>query len=137
AALLVTLAEALVAEPDWSVVRLTLELMRPVPLAPLTVASDAGRGRTVRRIALTLLHEDTPVARAAVMLQRRESLGLPTTIGTCPLRPPSVCTEPASFRGMPTMTAFHNTAMETRLESEPAGGRAAAWFRLAVPVLPD
>lgn len=137
AALLVTLAERLVAEPDWSVVRLTLELMRPVPLAPLAVAAEAGRGRTVRRIALTLLHETTPVARAAVLLQRHEPLGLPAPIGDCPLRPPSACSEPAAFRGMPTQTAFHNTAMQTRLASEPAGGRAAAWFRLAAPVLPD
>ncbi|HEX7036485.1 MAG TPA: thioesterase family protein [Pseudomonadales bacterium] len=137
AALLVTLAEGLVAEPDWQVVRLTMELMRPVPLAPLSVATEAGRGRTVRRIALTLSHETTTVARATVLLQRCEPLGLPAPVGRGPLRPPAACTEPASFRGMPTGTAFHSTAMETRLESELTGGRAAAWFRLAVPVLPD
>lgn len=137
AALLVTLAERMVDEPDWSVVRLTLELMRPVPLAPLTVARDSGRGRTVRRVSVTLQREDEPVARATVLLQRHEPLDWPACRADCPLRPPAECSGPVTFPGMPDTRAFHNTAMQTRLAAGSTGtGQAAAWFRLTVPVLP-
>lgn len=137
AALLVTLAEGLMAEPDWSVVRLTLELMRPVPLAPLAVQHEAGHGRTVRRITFSLRHESQSVARAVVLLQRHDPLDLSPPAARCPLRLPAQCPEPVSFPGMPTERAFHNTAMQTRLAAgAPGTGRAGAWFRLSVPVLP-
>ena len=140
AALLVTLAESTVEEPGWAVVRLTLELMRPVPLAPLTVVTESGRGRTVRRVTLMLCHEDKPVARAVVLLQRQEALVIPAPAGDCPLPLPQECSESAWAKGMPEEErSFHCTAMEMRRAAGTVAdlGPAAVWFRLTVPVLPD
>lgn len=139
AALLAGLAETAVEGPGWLLARLTLELMRPVPVAPLTVEISSGKGRTVRRVALTLKHDEVPVARANALLLRSESLDLPPPSAALTLPKPEAC--PAGFHilGMPHGISFSQTAVEARVARgsimEP--GPAAAWFRLAVPLLKD
>lgn len=137
AALLAGLAESAVDDGAFFLSRLTLELVRPVPIAPLTVAISSGRGKSVRRVELVLSHEDRPVARANALLLRAGPIDIPEPAPSLPLPGPQQCSEPFRIPGMPAVVSFHNTAMETRLASGSTAtpGPAAVWFRFAVPFL--
>ncbi|UZN49760.1 thioesterase family protein [Cupriavidus cauae] len=138
AGLLAAIAErAMADEPGWSMVRLTLELLRPVPIAPLQATHEIQPGGSVRRVALSLMHEDKPVVRGVAVFMRERAVDLSPAAAACPLPLPDRCSEPIRIPGMVEQTSFHYTAMESRVAAgsvaEP--GPAAAWFRLAVPLI--
>jgi hypothetical protein len=137
AALLAGYAEQMVNDPDMCLSRLTLELVRPVPMAPLTVQASMGRGRSVRRVELSLSHGDTVVARAVVLFLRSVPLGIEPRLGGHPLPGPDRCHEPFMVPGMEQVTSFHYTAMDIRVAhgQTVASGPAAAWFRLQYPLV--
>lgn len=117
--------------------RLTFELSRPVPIAPLTVALEASRGRSARRVRLTLAHEGTPVGRAIALLLREQAVDVPDT-GNRRLEPgPDGCDEPFDTPGMPAGERFYRQAMDIRIArgSTRTPGPTAAWFRLNVPLI--
>lgn len=145
AALIAALAEdALAGDADWHLLRLTMELPRPVPMAPLRpVVSQAG-GRSVRRLHVQLLDEGARVvAEAIVLMHRRGDPSAVPDFGRAPaapkVPPPQDCTQRATFGGMPERAAFHATGMEIRLAggSDTTPGPATAWLRLAMPLLSD
>lgn len=138
AGLLAAIAErAMADEPGWSMVRLTLELLRPVPIAPLQATHEIQPGGSVRRVALSLMHEDKPVVRGVAVFMRERAVDLRPAAAACPLPLPDQCSEPIRIPGMAEQTSFHYTAMESRVAAgsvaEP--GPAAAWFRFAVPLI--
>lgn len=139
AALLAHAAEAAVGEPGWFLSRMTVELLRPVPVAPLRVEARTGGGRSVQRAELALFAGDQEVARAlAVMMREAElELGRPSAGAGPALPPPAACTEPVRIPGMPEVPSFHYTAMESRVArgSVLGPGDAAVWFRLTVPLV--
>ncbi|MGV0761655.1 thioesterase family protein [Tistrella mobilis] len=138
AALLVHAAEKALGGPGWLLSRMTLELLRPVPVAPLRLAIRGRRGRSVRRAEVTLKAGDCEVARGVAVLMREEAieLGAPAVCGPR-LPPPADCTEPVRIPGMPDARSFHYTAMESRVAagSVTRPGPAAVWFRLTVPLV--
>src|SRR6476661_6593760 len=74
-ALLAMAAEAELAGAGVAPVRLTVELLRPVPVAPLTLQAEVVRpGRKVRLVAVRLLDGDAPVASASVLAIRTEPI---------------------------------------------------------------
>jgi len=138
AALLARAVEGADPGPASFVARLTVELLRPVPLAPLTVRTETLRpGRKVQWLTATLEAEDQEVARAtALRLRVDEELALPVpTPAPSSLRPPAQ-SEPytISFPGSPV--GFWS-AMELRIAdgSFAEVGAATIWFRLAVPLV--
>ncbi len=137
AALLAGYAEQQVADPDMLLSRLTMELVRPVPLAPLRVTASMGKGRSVRRVELCLCHEDTVVARAVALFLRGEPQAIEPRLEGHPLSGPDRCHEPLLVPGMEQVTSFHYTAMEIRVAHGQtlAPGPAAAWFRLRCPIV--
>lgn len=83
------LERAVADEPAFQVVRLTVELMAPVPIAPLAVTTAVLRaGRRVRRLEATLAVEGRPVARATAMALRTEPLAVPP-VALDPHEPPA------------------------------------------------
>ena len=65
-------AERLVPREPMQVVRITVDLLRPVPIAPLKIRAEVVReGRKIQLCAVTLLHEDVVVVRATVLKIRR------------------------------------------------------------------
>ncbi|SFR53236.1 Thioesterase-like superfamily protein [Marinobacter daqiaonensis] len=137
ASLLAGYAEDLVDDPDMLLSRLTLELIRPVPMAAMTVTATMGKGRTVRRVELTLSHDGTMVAKALALFLRSEALDIDARLDGHPLPGPDRCHEPFYVPGMEQVTSFHYTAMEIRLAhgQTVAPGPAAAWFRLRHPIV--
>jgi hypothetical protein len=124
------------------VVRLTVDLLRPVPIAPLLVRTRLMRpGKKVQLIEASLLiaESETEVARATGLRLRLGAVPLPE--GAAPIGAP-----PAPATGIPsrppwasqiTYEGFHSGGVEIRFVNgrfdEP--GPATAWIRLRVPLV--
>ncbi len=136
AALLAHVAQA-EAGPAFFLARLTFELTRPVPIAPLRVTATTGQGRTVRRIDLVVTHEDAPVARATALMIAKSQVDVPSAPDQRLTPEPQACTERFQTPGMPTGERFHDAAMEILVAhgSTQTPGPAAAWLRLCQPVV--
>src|SRR5262245_2771866 len=79
-ALISWLAESMPTREPMQVARITVDLLRPVPIAPLQFAAEVVReGRKIQLCAITLLHENVVVVRASVLKIRRVELSLPST----------------------------------------------------------
>lgn len=138
--LLATLADrAMAHEPGWAMVRLTLEFVRPVPVASLRAVVAPQAGGSVRRVRLELLHDDVPVLQGTAVYMRQRDLDLQSSEQAPTLPPPDACHTPIVIPGMDAQTSFHYTAMESRVATGTvtAPGPAAVWFRVAVPFLDD
>lgn len=71
------------------VVRLTVELLRPAPLSPLSLASEVIRpGRNVQLVEACLRSGDTEVARARALRIRRQPMEVPVDRSAPPAPPP-------------------------------------------------
>lgn len=119
--------------------RLTLELVRPVPFAPLHVRTATVRdGRRVQLVDVTVEAEGREVVRARVLRLRTLAAeeALRTTVPEDPAPPP-----PAEGTAPPTPVlggrAFHSDGVEMRF----VGGRwtevgpSVVWIRLRSPVV--
>ncbi|MBK5224767.1 MAG: thioesterase family protein [Acidimicrobiia bacterium] len=148
AALLTHAIELVEAPAPMQVARLTFELMRPVPIAPLRVRTELVRpGRKVQLVQASLLaDDDVEVMRATALRIRIADLELPAL----PAPPGDVAPEPplprppeqGTVQGFPgsngaTWRGFHSHANEIRfVEGGFAhAGPAVGWFRLLVPVV--
>jgi hypothetical protein len=139
AALLARALERADPGPASFVARLTIELLRPVPLTPLVVRARTVRpGRKVQWLEATLLANDAEVARAtALRLRVDPSLDLPVPdLGPTPLPPPGA-SEPFGIEFPQAASTGFWQAMELRVAagSFVEVGEATIWFRLVVPVV--
>lgn len=139
AALLAALIER--AEPGSAlrVARLTVELVRPVPLAELRVEVEVVRpGRRVQLVAARLYAGDELVVRA-LALRLHRAPGTSPAIGDDgdgPPRGPEHATPTRLDTAGPGLRAFAGDGVEIRfLEGSYAPGPAVAWLRLRVPVI--
>lgn len=141
AGLLARAVEGFVTDADLRVVRLTIDLFRPVPMAPLAVAARAVRaGRRIQAIEASLLADRTEVCRASGLLLRASEAG---AVGAFPLPSPPPGPEgieTASLAGprrpdRPIREGFH-TAIEARwVRRDPAAGAVAVWLRMPLPLV--
>src|ERR1700682_2791583 len=74
-------AEAIPTSVPMHIVRVTIELMRPVPVASLMIGSAVLReGRKIQLCGISLLANNVVVVRATVLKVRADSLPLPSDI---------------------------------------------------------
>jgi hypothetical protein len=139
AALLAGAVESVGSDAPMAVVRLTYELLRPVPLAPLQLSTRLLRpGRRVQLVEASLQAGGDEVARVVALRVRREDVPAPPPQPAPePPRPPAE----SELLRMPAdgPTSFARDAMEIRFATGSFWevGPAFAWFRLRVPVLGD
>ncbi|HEY8517455.1 MAG TPA: thioesterase family protein [Candidatus Binatia bacterium] len=122
------------------VARLTIELLRPVPIAPLAVRTAFERpGKKVQLVRASLFAGDTEVARATGLRMRRAELPVPQDV-PAPQPPPgpdSGHTTLPPWAEQVQYDAFHSRAVEHRFVAgsflEP--GPATDWIRLRVPLV--
>src|SRR5437867_2191262 len=89
AALLARAVERFGGGDEMQVARLTVELLRPVPLAPLTLTARLARpGRKVQLVEAALRAGDVEVARAVALRIRRVPLALPSDLAAGAAPPP-------------------------------------------------
>jgi hypothetical protein len=135
AALLARAVEAVPAPGPMQVVRLTVDLVRPVPLQPLAVSTAITRpGRKVQIVEASVFAGQVEVARVRALRIRVTPVGVPPQ----PPRPPSppLPDDLPSFSQGTLRTAFAD-AFDLRFA---AGswedlGPVTMWSRLLVPVV--
>lgn len=134
--LMVRAMEALL--PGQPLVRITVELMRPVPMAGFAVQAEIRRpGRQVGLTEAEILDEDHVIARAFGLHLREMDMAVPTT----PVPRPSfddAIPGPFPIREMAHDLPAINTAMECRYDprySQGEGGETLVWMRPRVPLL--
>src|SRR6201991_815032 len=78
AALVTWAAEAIPTAAPMQIVRVTIDLMRPVPVTPLTIETEVLReGRKIQLCAVRLLAGSTLVVSATVLRIRKHAPALP------------------------------------------------------------
>ena len=138
AALIARAVEQLEASGPMQLARLTIEIVRPVPLLPLKVTAVVTRpGRKVQVSDVVMEAEGVEVCRARAVRIRRGDVAVPTE--AAPGLPP-----PAPEEGQPVrlefrreQTAFHTDGMEfIQVDGDVnTPGPATVWLRLRVPVV--
>jgi hypothetical protein len=135
-ALLTRAMERLVGD-DALLTRLTFDLLRPVPIAPLTVHAELVRaGTKVRRLQASLVTVDGTVVVQAAAVAIRTAKVLPASLGEDETAPTSVETgRPFEFRFFRDTIGYH-TSVETRIVRGQWGkGPVAAWMRPRVSLV--
>jgi hypothetical protein len=123
-----------------AVARLTFELLRPVPLVPLTITTVMARpGKRVQLVTASLRAGDTEVVRATALRVAPVSPEVPDDVDPPDSPPPDPSATPALDRliAQERPTNFSD-AFELRLaRGQPFGipGPSTMWFRLRVPVV--
>ena len=139
AALAARAAEAHPGGEGTQVVRITLELLRPVPLTRLAVTSATAKpGRTAQLVDTVIEADGVEVAWSRALRIRRapdDRRAEPTVPEDAAPDPPDrVAATPMTIG---ERTAFHNQGMELRFVNgrTNGGGPATVWFRLRCPVV--
>jgi hypothetical protein len=138
-AALVGRAVELAGNPDLRTARITYDIVRPVPIAPLEVATRVLRGgRRVELIEATMRAGGAEVMRAVALRVRRAELALPDSLdGAGPPPPGPEHGEQRPFFPTGADRGYH-TAMEWRFVAgsflEP--GPATVWLRMRHPLVP-
>ncbi|GAA4673019.1 thioesterase family protein [Phytohabitans rumicis] len=119
------------ARPAMRVARLTFDIARPVPIAPLTVTAAVVReGRRAMVVEAAI----EPYMRCTALLIRTAANAAPAIGASAP--PPLADAEAKPFFPVPYQVGYH-TAMEVRFAAgsfvEP--GPATAWMRMRVPLV--
>jgi hypothetical protein len=136
AALLARALEAADGRSATAIVRITYELLRPVPLAPLDVRTRVVRpGRRVQLVEASLHADGQEVVRATALRIRRDDVPAPVPADEPAARAP----HEGTLLEMPAdrPASFARDAMEIRFTSGSFWevGPAFAWFRLRVPLV--
>src|SRR5258707_7030222 len=135
AALVTWAAEAIPTSAPMQIVRVTLDLMRPVPVAPLMIQSEVLReGRKIQLCAISLLANNVVVVRATVLKVRADSLPLPSELADAAID------VPPPDQGTPMEPRFARNPFVTGLSvSAVRGGflrlgTRAIWYRIERPI---
>lgn len=132
-------AEQHPADVPRQVVRLTVDMMRAAPMAPLRTEVETVRsGKSIDVLDLALLSGDEVHVRARALRLRVADIVVPpaTVAGSVPT-PPSDATSGTPFemlRGPGDPPAFHDT-LDIHVDPTAEGAAPTAWFRLKVPVV--
>jgi hypothetical protein len=123
--------------PETVLARMTVDFLKPVPIAPLSVKVEVLRaGRKVERVMATLLHEGDAVAHAVAVQVRPQGVDVPAPRE----RPDLPLPEPLPrwhFPFFPQGGVSYDTSVDVRIARGVFGsGAVFAWMRQVVPLLP-
>ncbi len=135
--LITWIAEGLPSDGPMRIVRLTIDLKRPVPIGPLTITTELTRaGREIQTWDIRLSAGEKEVVHATVLKIREAHDPLPDGVALPGLTYalPEDCPEEGRFLA----EEGYNSGIEFR-RAQPltdAETREAVWFRIARPFLP-
>jgi hypothetical protein len=136
AALVVWAAEKIPTQVAMRVARVTVDLMRPVPVAPLTIESEVLReGRKIQLCAVRLLAQGVVVVSATVLKIKLQANELPPEAAIEPVAlpgPDQSRVEPADFSSSPFVTGMSLRAARGRFG---VPGPGAIWYRVDRPIV--
>ncbi|MBR0967018.1 thioesterase family protein [Bradyrhizobium diazoefficiens] len=136
ASLVTWAAERIPSPVPMNVARVTIDLMRPVPVAPLTIETEVLReGRKIQLCQVKLLADGVQVVGATVLKIKTQAQALPDDVAELPVTLPSpedslvedghAATSP--FVGMVSMRAARGRFGKA--------GAGAIWFRVDHPLI--
>ncbi|MGH8983442.1 MAG: thioesterase family protein [Acidimicrobiia bacterium] len=116
------------------VARLTIDLLRPVPLAPVEICTRMLRpGKKVQIVEASMLSAGTELVRMTALRLREADLDLPQSADDDRLAPGPG--EARSYEDEGPLDFGHAVEMSLARGSWETRGPAAVWFRLKVPVV--
>ena len=133
ASLVVWAAERIPAPAPMQIARATIDLMRPVPVAPLTIETEVLRqGRKIQLCAVRLKANGVLTVGATVLKVRKQAQPLPGDI----VEPPLDVAVPEQSRIEPQNSPF-GSGMTIRAARGSFGGPGpgAIWFRADRPLI--
>ena len=136
ASLVVWAAESISTPVPMQVARVTIDLMRPVPLTELALETEVLRaGRKIQLCAVRLKSDGVVVLGATVLKIRREVQPLPPDIADLPVAlpgPEASFPEPANFSTSPFVKCVSLRAARGRFGVR---GPGAIWYRVDRPLI--
>jgi Thioesterase-like superfamily len=143
AALITSAFERIEPGAELRIGRLSFELLRPIPMAPLTLATSIVRpGRRVQELAAELRAGDELIARAGALRVQPvadDAAGEAASAGAHTAMPPPSSGKPVRFAldEASDRLSFAASAMEMRWLDDPrALGPGRVWMRLRHQLLP-
>jgi len=133
ASLVVWAAERIAAAVPMQVARVTIDLMRPVPVAPLRLETEVLRqGRKIQLCAVRLFANDTLTVGATVLKIKKQAQPLPGDV----IEPPLDVAAPEQSRVEPQNSPF-GLGMTIRAARGRFGGPGpgAIWYRAERPLI--
>ena len=128
--------ERLPSPVPMRVARLTVDLMRPVPVAPLTIESEVLReGRKIQLCAVRLLAKGVVVVGATVLKIKVQANELPPEAAIEPVQlpgPDQSRVEHVDFSSSPFVTGMSLRAARGRFGVQ---GPGAIWYRVDRPIV--
>jgi hypothetical protein len=138
AALLGRAVERVPGGEGFQVGRLTFEILRPVPIAPVRVSAELVRpGKRVQMVAAELSVDGEPLMRVRGWRLRTTELEIPTEVVSTPPPPPF----PGDTGGADFFPTGHELGYHSAMEVRFAAGGftelgpATAWLRMRQPLL--
>jgi hypothetical protein len=136
--LIAWVAERMPTREPMQIARLTVDLLRPVPIAPLEIKSEVVReGRKIQLCSIRLFTGETEVVRGTVLKIRSDAIAWPA--GTAASEP---LDEPGPEQGKllersPEIANAFVTGLSLRFVrgSFEARGPSAVWFRAHRPIV--
>jgi Thioesterase-like superfamily len=136
AALVVWAAKAIPTPVPMRIARVTIDLMRPVPLAPLTLQTEVLRaGRKIQLCSIRLLADGVAVVNATVLKIKTQALSLPSDVAQAPVELPSPeqsREDPAQFSNSPFVAGMSLRAARGQFG---VPGPGAIWYRVDRPLV--
>ena len=136
ASLVVWAAERMPTPVPMSIARVTIDLMRPVPLAPLTIETELLReGRKIQLCGIKLRADGVVVVGATVLKIKSQALTLPDEVKELPVdlpAPEQSLVEAGEAAGSPFVRSVSMRAARGRFGKAGAG---AIWFRVDKPLI--
>jgi len=134
---LVTWAAERIATPvPMNIARVTIDLMRPVPVAPLTIETEVLReGRKIQLCEVKLLAEGVQVVGATVLKIRQQALSLPDDVKELPVTLPSPEDSLVEDGHAATSPFVRMVSMRAARGRFGQAGAGAIWFRVDHPLI--
>ena len=136
AALVVWAAENIPTPVPMRIARVTVDLMRPVPVAPLTIESEVLRaGRKIQLCAVRLLANGVVVVSASVLKIKVQANELPPEAAIQPVElpgPDRSRVEEVDFSSSPFVTGVSLRAARGKFG---VPGPGAIWYRVDRPIV--
>ena len=131
------LARAVDRDPNKLVARVAFDILKPVPLAPLTVTSNVVRpGKRVELVEAALIHEGAPVMRASAWRVRTTEQPLDSNERPNPYPGPEEGKAPSGFFSGEVENQYLHSMEWCFIENEfLKPGPSVAWLRMRIPLV--
>ncbi len=135
--------ETALTSPGLRLARLTIDLMRAVPRAPLELVTETVRdGRRVQLHRCSLFADGVEVSRATGLFLEKRAVDVPehgrfpgTSFPAPPDAPEGSLSEVAGWSRAFTPQGLHTTAQAVRLDGVRGQGHGQVWMQLPVDVV--